>query len=62
LGADVFVDGKNVGKTLLPKQPVSQGTHHIRLEWQDNFIEQDVVVDGDKRVVWKVQEAKWLSF
>lgn len=62
LGADVFVDGKNVGKTLLPKQPVPQGTHHIRLEWQDNFIEQDVVVDGDKRVVWKVQEAKWLSF
>ena len=62
LGADVFVDGKHVGKTLLPKQPLPQGTHHIRLEWQDSYMERDVVVDADKRVVWKVQEAKWLSF
>jgi serine/threonine protein kinase len=64
LGADVYVDGKKIGKTLLPSVKLPSGMRKVVLRWGDNSIQRNILIakESPRRFVWKIQEEKWNSY
>ena len=65
LGAEVFVDNTNVGRTLVTIQQLTEGEHQIRMRLGDSEIERMIVVDSSGRFVWRTHEegeSEWLSY
>ena len=65
MGATVWIDDVEVGKTLLHALTIPEGYHSIRLELGGKMIEQDVQIKSSHRFVWQVNaesEQQWSTF
>jgi hypothetical protein len=64
LGAEVWIDGKALGKTLLPEVSLPEGQRHLTMSWGEKTIRKELQLADNKprRFVWKVEEDKWNSF
>ncbi len=66
LGAEVYIDGKHVGRTLLTGQKLNHGTHRIEMHFADQIIQKRIDVEGEGRYVWRIDtsggEGTWLSY
>ncbi len=65
LGADVYLDGKYMGKSLLTLPAVSKGTHRIRLELGQKSIHKKLSIRDNGRFVWRANNPEgdtWFSY
>ena len=64
LGADIFLDGKNIGKTMLLKTEIPSGKHQVRMVFGNQIIEKEITIRQPTRFVWKMNalEEQWFSF
>lgn len=65
LGADVYLDGQYMGKSLLTLPAVSKGTHRIRLELGENSIHKKLSIRDNGRFVWRMNNPEgetWFSY
>ncbi len=65
LGADVYLDGQYMGKSLLTLPAVSKGTHRIRLELGEKSIHKKLSIRDNGRFVWRMNNPEgetWFSY
>ena len=65
LGAEIFVDEKYMGKTMLLGARIESGKHKIRMILGERSIEKEILLQHPTRFVWKSTEKgdeQWLSF
>lgn len=62
LGADIFLDGKHIGKTMLLRIKIPTGAHQIRMVFADQVIERNILLKHPTRFVWKIGAEQWLSY
>jgi hypothetical protein len=65
MGATVWVDGVELGRTLLNGVSLTEGQHQIRLRFGEREIQKQVDVRSAQRFVWQVDAegvAQWSTF
>lgn len=65
LGAQVYLDGKHLGKTMLLKVKIPEGQHQIKMVLGEKSIEKELTIQHSTRFVWtadKEGEQQWRSF